>query len=226
MAPLKRASQDTGVAFDWSWSAIIRSIVVPLAFVIFVFFVRGKDAAMLEAIDILLFTFAFLGVSIVPIFLWNLWLAPYKILEEQIELLGEQLYSAREAKPSEKADVWDYTKHTNFLLYEAACLWAGLEPHRPIVDKKARAKLSQLKSAIRCGDLLCVWGNTWSKLIDALNGSDVRSPSDTQRVSVVELRRYAEKKYDVPDFLQHVQVPKALPAAQEATANLPSPSEQ
>ena len=59
---------------------------------------------MLEAIDIALYIAAFLGAAIVPIFLWHLWLAPYKLLEEQIDSLGKQLHSRVEAAPPNKKE--------------------------------------------------------------------------------------------------------------------------
>ena len=40
---------------------------------------------MTEASDIVLYTLAFAGVAFLPIFLWNLWLAPYKILNERLD---------------------------------------------------------------------------------------------------------------------------------------------
>ena len=114
----------------------MQSIIVPAAFVVLIAYFRGKSAAVIEMADIILYSVALFGTAILPVLLWILWLLPYKSLEEQPDLLGKQLHSRLEAVPPEKADVWDYAKHTNFLLYEAACLWVGSEPHSPITDKK------------------------------------------------------------------------------------------
>ena len=107
----------------------MQSIIVPAAFVVLIAYFRGKSAAVSEMADIILYTVAFFGAAFLPVLLRNLWLLPYKSLEEQPDLLGKQLHSRLEAVPPEKADVCNYTKHTNFLLYEAACLWVGFEPH-------------------------------------------------------------------------------------------------
>ena len=70
---------------------------------------------MLEAIDIALYIAAFLGAAIVPIFLWHLWLAPYKLLEEQIDSLGarEIKRKIQETKLKEQNDAIEWA--TNFI---------------------------------------------------------------------------------------------------------------
>lgn len=67
-------------------------------------------------------------------FLWNLWLAPYRLIEQR---LNEELSNRekdtfvtsttrqREPKP---ANIALYHNHTTLLLYEAACLWVEIEP--------------------------------------------------------------------------------------------------
>ena len=44
---------------------------------------------MTEASDIVLYTLAFAGVAFLPIFLWHLWLAPYKILNERLDKVSD-----------------------------------------------------------------------------------------------------------------------------------------
>ena len=44
---------------------------------------------MTEASDIVLYTLAFAGVAFLPIFLWHLWLAPYKILNERRDKVSD-----------------------------------------------------------------------------------------------------------------------------------------
>ena len=46
---------------------------------------RGWTAAMTEAEDILIYVLAGCGVVFAFTFLWNLWLAPYKILNERLD---------------------------------------------------------------------------------------------------------------------------------------------
>ena len=123
-------------AFHGDWLPLCSPLLCPAAFVVLIAYFRGKSAAVIEMADIILYSVALFGTAFLPVLLWILWLLPYKSLEEQPDLLGKQLHSRLEAVPPEKADVWDYAKHTNFLLYEAACLWVGSEPHSPITDKK------------------------------------------------------------------------------------------
>ena len=76
--------------------------------------------------------------------------------------------------------------------------------------------MGQLKSAIRNGELQCQWRSGLITAMEfiatgALNGN----PGDTQNVSVVELRRYADRIGNVPKFLQDIQLP-ILPATEDS----------
>ena len=116
-----------------------------------------------------------------------------------------------------RLNIDDYSEYHNYLLYEAACLWVGVRPHHPVTHLKAEIKLGQLKSAIRAGQLQCHWRNALGDFMAFLAGKPIenRDPSDHQPVGPVSLRRYADSRGDVPEFLRHVQVPVELPPAEE-----------
>ena len=113
-------------------------------------------------------------------------------------------------EPSKKFDVTDYKEYRFPTLYEAVCLWVEVHPHHPVTNLKARIKLGELKGAIKGGRLRCAARNGLVTLVTVLSGTDPE-PSDHQRVSLVELRRYADRINAVPKFLEHVQVPVELP---------------
>ena len=180
---------------------------------IFLFTLIGKEKAISEMIDYFIYAAAFISFAIVPTFLWYLWLAPYRLMEKHLENELNAIRNSTKLAPSDdieepqKVDISYYQNNQNFLLYEAACLWVEIDPHHPIRDQKARAKLSQLKSAIRGNELNCVWGNVFTQLSDVINGNQTRTPSDNQRVSIIALKRYAEAIGDIPSFLWNVLLP-------------------
>lgn len=138
-------------------------------------------------------------------FLWNLWLAPYRAMEERLSEIEENKGSGSaslQPEPTKLTDFSGYKHHDNIQLYEAACLWVGLAPHHPLKDPKADVKLSLLKSAIRGRKLSSNWERF--SLKDKYEGVTDRSPSDHQPVSMIALRKYADSIDDVPTFLKQV----------------------
>lgn len=210
---LKQAFMDTWNSIGWSCGAIFRGIAVPVGVIGLWRYFGNDEKAISEMMDIVMYGVVFLCLAIVPTSLWNLWLSPYRLMEKRLENEINAIRNSTMFAPSDdieepqKVDVSDYQNHGNLLLYEAACLWVEIEPHHPIRDQKARAKLSKLKSAIRSRNLKCVWGNTFTQIADLINGNQTRTPSDNQQVSMLNLRRYAEMINDVPSFLWRIQLP-------------------
>lgn len=83
--PIDRAWQDTIRSYGITWGTAIRWLVVPAAAVglIYVFF--GMPEAVSEALTILLYCLAAVVAGFLPLFLWNLWLAPYKSLHDRLD---------------------------------------------------------------------------------------------------------------------------------------------
>ena len=72
----------------FSWWKGLRSIFIALVFVTLVFGARGREAAVIEAWDIFWLAVA-LGCAFFATFLANLWLAPYKILNERLDKVSD-----------------------------------------------------------------------------------------------------------------------------------------
>ena len=101
-------------------------------------------------------------------------------------------------------DPEDYQGIKVFMLGEAACLWAGVAPHEPITNPKARALFTKLASAMVIRQLECENPllNTLSRITD-----DGRWwPTYSERITAIALRKYADRITDVPAFLQWVKV--------------------
>ena len=77
---------------------------------VLLYLLRGRGEAMNEALEIALYVVAFFLAAIVPTFLWNLWLAPYKIMGENINSLSQEVTALRgalEKRSKEAQDVLD-----------------------------------------------------------------------------------------------------------------------
>lgn len=163
-----------------------------------------------RGLEMVLYVIGGTGLAFVLHFLWNLWLAPYRILEERLDnklSVTEKSTSSNSPKEPQPANAALYQNHKTLSLYEAACLWVEIEPHYPIVDQRAGAKLSCLKGAVRNGELVCAWRSSWTHIVDTVQGIRDKTPTDSQEVAMVALRRYAEKIGSIPLFLRHVSLP-------------------
>ena len=203
-----RAYSDTLRALglpDRLWKLIFTSLLPAGLFVCLLWWWGGEEKAVTEASDIVLYITAFIGAAFIPCFLWHLWLAPYRILNEKLEEISAGNVGGGVApKLPSKVDVslWDGT--AIFQLGDAACLWVEVEPHKPLSNMSARAMFAKLSGAIIAGQL------HWPKpplrgLAELLNG---QTPNlhYSDRVSAVGLKQYAQIIGDVPKFLASVQV--------------------
>lgn len=201
---VKQAWSDTRAEIGLSWGTAIRTFAAFVGTILLYYWFKS-EADVMSVWEGGLYSFLiFIALVFLPCFLWNLWLAPYRILAERF---NERLNTHKEesSDPPKSADFSDYKNYTDIELYGAACLWVGLEPHYPLRDSKAKAKLGLLKSAIRKKKLSSSWQS--SSLKDIYEGVTDRSPTDHQPVSMIALRKYADFIGDVPTFLEHVSVP-------------------
>ena len=79
------AYRKTLSACGFSHKFLWMRVLVAIAFVGLLVYLRGWNHAMIESQDYVLYAAAFFGVIIVPTFLYYLWLAPYMILNERLE---------------------------------------------------------------------------------------------------------------------------------------------
>ena len=202
MEILKRALADTRTRFSLSLGTAVQFVLPATAFVVCIHLLRGEDAAMTEAADIILYIAAFFVAAVIPVFLWNLWLAPLHLARE-----------VRTQKPTvpERADLVAWGKYDTFKLYGAACLWVGMEPHYPIVDQAAKDALFRLRHAIVLRELgfvtsLVFISETLTELFT--KSRSTWRPTHDQKVTAIHLRTYADRIGNVPGFLQHVKIPE------------------
>ena len=137
------------------------------------------------------------------IFIYNLWLAPLRLARKKSALHA--------TLTPDQADPVAWSKYDTVKLYEAACLWCGLEPHYPIENQNIRQTLSRLRHAIVLGNLQIVPDLEFiaEKLAERITkATSTWRPKDNQRVQLVQLRKYAGKIGDVPPFLQPLKIPE------------------
>ena len=223
MEILKKAWNDTIARFSLSLGTAVQSVLVPAAFVVCIHLLRGEDAAMTEAADILLYIAAFFGVAVIPAFLWNLWLAPYRLMRERLEkaIVGRQVAadSCEEPQPVD-VSLWEGT--LGFPLGDAACLWVGVRPHEPIRNTAAMGVFSRLKGAMMTQAIpYPVPSNVFSILF----GGRIEPtpwPEHSTWVSSTSLRKYADTFGNVPLFLQSVDVPPNPQLLEQREADRPN----
>ena len=203
MLPIfKQAFRDTRAFFSFSPKSFARNGMVFIVAMLLLWFFQGRQLMLDELKDVSLYLSA-IGVAALGIFVWNLWLAPYRIMHERLDdaLAGlPASHDQNRPTPPEPADASAFANHENYSLIGAACLWAGIEPHTPIQDASARAKLNLLKAAVISGDLECVWGNELANRVKALEGTT--EPPESIRIHRSDLCKYAESIDNVPEFLK------------------------
>ena len=205
---------------DFSLGRIVLWASVSLAFVVLIWWWRGAEQAVTEVSDILLYGLAFGGAAFLPLFLWKLWLAPYKILQEKIAKLPKEAgITVCGAMALGIFNVRDWEETKTFKLGDAACLWVGVRPHFPINDVKAEGKFAQLSGALVRGDMPYNYGPSPKVLALLLEGKRPPWPEYSYPISAIVLRKYADAIGDVPPFLQSVKVPPELPPVEEEQEN-------
>ena len=177
---------------------------------------------MTEVSEIALYVLAFVAAAFLPTFVWNVWIAPYRLLKEQVDELHQAFgRSHRAVSPATHFNVADWESVRVFQLGDAACLWVGVEPHSPISDPRASAMFKRLSGEIVEGRLQCSRG--WAGLSN-LMGGDPWWPKHQQHVSAIALRRYADAVGEAPTFLESVVVPvEEEPVEEEEDRSIPDP---
>ena len=135
---------------------------------------------------------------------WNLWLAPYRLLNEKMDQRSVRHPSSPDYRqPNVKH--WEGTK--TFKLGDAACLWVGVRPHDPIEDDRAAGKIAQLSGAMMCGEIPYNPAGGLRAITNLMEGKRRPWPEYSLPISAVALRKYADAVNDVPPFLQSIEVP-------------------
>ena len=215
---LKRAWRDTLAVLglsDFSLIRIVLSVVVSALFVGLIWHWRGEPEALTEVSDIAFYGMAFVSVAVL-LFLYNLWLAPYKILKEAIDNIPKSRGITAQGSLGQDFNIKNWEGIRVYQLGDAACLWVSIPPHEPIESEKAFAMFKRLSGAVVSGQLKCNAG--WGGLNSFLRG-EAWWPRHGQMVLAVSLRRYADDIGDVPPFLQSVEVPLEEEPTKESGTN-------
>ncbi len=145
-----------------------------------------------EAVILILFTIAPFVAAAIVVFLWNLWLAPYKLMGDKLDEIASHIHSlGTVAKAPEAPDLerWKYV--TSLKLYQVAELCAGVSPSEfPIVrsNDASRAIYSELEAALRSDDLKGSDGPKWA--------------NEYTRIKRKDLQKYFSGRDDCPEFLK------------------------
>ena len=198
---------------DFSLRRLLLWAAVSAVFVCLIWFARGGLEAMTEAWDIALYCVAFIVVAFLPVFVSNLWLAPYRLLKEELDRLPKVAAPTLRGSLSTGLNLSDWDGVRVFQLGDAACLWVGVEPHSPVSHPKALAKFKQLSGEVVARRLQC--NAVWAGLSN-LFGGEPWWPKHAQPVSAISLRRYADGIGEVPPFLRSVVVPVEKESAENA----------
>ena len=203
---LDRALRDTWAGLGLSWGGSAKWGVASVAFIGFSYLALGQEDAMNEATLVGLSVGALICPAVL-LFIWNLWLAPYRVMNDRLkDALEAPLPAVIGQEAPRPIDPKDWEGVAAFTLEQAACLWVEVEPHSPISDMRASATLAKLQGAAALGQLECN-RNRLTLFSAALAESHWR-PDPSHLLTAVALRRYADVIGDVPAFLQAVSVPE------------------
>ena len=139
-----------------------------------------------------LWGFGPLGIVVSSVFLWNLWLAPFKSLEKKISDLEHPGSSTEAGEPTlEQADLRKWKHVLAFQVWQLADLCAGLSPKNQGSRQTdaARAAYEQLSQAVKYGAI-------------EVDSSEEDKHISFQIVKRSELKRYFQNLGKVPEFLQ------------------------
>ena len=195
---------------DFSVVRVVLSAAISAVFVGLIWFWRGEMEAITKASDIVFYGLAFVSVAFIPLFLWNLWLAPYRILTEKFEVF-QKSNSEKDNAPGaivSEVEVSHWEGTGTFRLGDAACLWVGIEPHNPITEIRAKAKFATLSGAVVNNSIRSSFSD--NAFLRFIAGNKEKWPDYNQEVHAVFLRQYADKIGDVPLFLKSVQAPPTV----------------
>ena len=139
-----------------------------------------------------LWGFGPLGIVVSGVFLWNLWLAPFKSLEKKISDLEHPGSSTEAGEPTlEQADLRKWKPVLALQVWQTADLCAGLSPKNSGSRKTdaARAAYEQLSQAVKHGEI-------------KVDRSEEDKHISFKIVERSELKRYFQDLGKVPEFLQ------------------------
>ena len=186
----KRARQDT-----WEWvkrhvgiTIIVSGLGLPAGF-----FVLESERAKDELHILLVYTITPISILIVLVFLYNLWLAPYREVWDRLDLIEEHRDAPVQAERvvnTTPANLDDWRHVQELKVYQIAELSGGISPPRTSEGSTARARAicTELVAALRARKIKGHWAPKFA--------------NNVTRIKRKELPRYFKGRDDYPDFLR------------------------
>ena len=181
------------MVFGKNWKSAVWPLPAMIVGCALGFLFLGEKEAMDEIRILALYTFSPFGMIVAIVFLWELWLAPYKLIDEKlVEISDKTSPPELVGKAIESPDIGRWKRVSVLRLYQVAELCGGVSPGHDYTEgsnDRARAAYTELEAALKSGQL---------------KGSTPR-PSDVSgwtRICRKELQTYFEKHQGCPEFLK------------------------
>ena len=157
MRVIHKSTIDTLAVFGRGWKNIILAFLLLIVGIVLGFLFLGYERAMDELRILALYTFGPIGMVVSVVFLWNLWLAPYRLMEDKFDEFASNVHSlGTVAKVPEAPDLERWKRVTSLKLYQVAELCGGVSPSEFSIVRSndaSSALYSELEAALRSGDL-------------------------------------------------------------------------
>ena len=100
MDVLRRAARDTWSVFAATWKSIGITLLLPLIGSVSGFYFLGYEDAIAELRMLAMYMFGPLAVVATIVFLWNLWLTPYRMTFEKLEEIKKKIQPQTNPSPA------------------------------------------------------------------------------------------------------------------------------
>ena len=193
MRVFRRAWGDTWslIASHWRRSVFWFSLL-PLGFLLG-FLVLEEEKVKDEAVILILFTIGPFVAAAIVVFLWNLWLAPYKLMGDKLDEVASHISSlGTVVKAPEAPDLERWKRVPDLKLYQVAELCGGISPGVVAAVERSndasRAMYSELEAALLSDDLKGKERAGWV--------------NEYTRIKRKDLQEYFSGRDDCPAFLK------------------------
>ena len=190
MRVFRRALGDTRSLISSDWKRCVFWVsLLPFGLLLGYIFLEEEEVKS-EAVILILFTIAPFGIAAIVVFLWNLWLAPHKLMGDKLDEVVSHIHSlGTVTKVPEAPDLELWKRVTSLQLYQVAALCGGVSTNEVSIVRSndaSSAIYSELEAALRSGDL---------------KGNDHWANSNT-RIKRKDLQKYFSGRDDFPEFLK------------------------
>ena len=191
MRVFRRSASDTLAVFGRGWKSILFALLMLIVGNGLGFLCLGYEKAMDELRILALYTFGPIGIIVSIVFLWNLWLAPYRLMEDKFDEFASNVHSlGTVVKAPEAPDFERWKRVSSLQLYQVAELCGGISPGVVSSVERSndasRAIYSELQAALISGDLK--GGDEWVHEYTPIKHKD--------------LQKYFAGRDDCPEFLK------------------------